>query len=191
MLTKINGEMLSEAFPAKYLPTTMVAGMSVAGRLYPRQWIERFSVQVDFQTVFIPMRLHISPDWLVSTETAEVRCFVNALETRSNDGFERQRAARKLLENLRPWGAPFILALIGEYVVEILQDISNIMTHEGEQELSSFIRNNELFWNTIKQRVMSYWNVYYRSNSRDGYVGFELVNRLEAVAFGRAEATFK
>ena len=69
-----------------------------------------------------------------------------------------------------------------------------------EQTLSTFIVQNKTFWSTIKRRVASYWNVYYRSNLRGGYgegrraygrqdyVGFEIVDRLEMAAFGQAES---
>jgi hypothetical protein len=65
------------------------------------------------------------------------------------------------------------------------------MTPEVERTLGAFIVQNEAFWNTTKCRMTSYWNVYYRSNQsteyrrawrRDEYVGFDLVDRLEAAA---------
>ncbi len=124
-------------------------------------------------------------------ETEEVRRFVRALETRSNDGFERQRAARDLLVTMEPWGAPFILSLVGEYVIEILEDIASAITPENEQILGTFITQNEAYWNTIRRRVASYWNVYYRSYPRTKYVGFELVKRLEAAASVCAETSSK
>lgn len=113
------------------------------------------------------------------------------MQTRSNDGFERQRAARDLLIKLEPWGAPFIVALIGEYIVEILEDISNAMTPKLERTLGAYIVENEAFWTTTKRRVVSYWNAYYRSNGaselrrayrRDEYIGFKLIGRLESAA---------
>jgi hypothetical protein len=200
MLTKIDGPMLAEAFPAEHLPAAMIAGMDAARLLAPRQWTERFAVQVERQTVLIPARLHFASDRLALTETDEAWCFARALQARSSDGFERQRAARDLLMDLPPWAAPFILTLIGEYVVEILQDISAAMTPEVEQALGAFIVQNEAFWSTIKRRVTSYWNVYYRSNCRnegrqayrrDEYVGFELVDRLGTAAFGRTKTVGK
>ncbi len=179
ILTKVDGQMLAEAFPTEYRSMTIIAGNLAADRLALLQRTERFAVQVQSQRVLIPARLHFSPDRLVRTEADGVRWFVRALETRSNNGFERQRAARDLLMGFQPWAAPFILALVGEYVVEILHDISASMTPHIEQALSAFIVQNEAYWSTIKRRVASYWNAYYRSNSRDKYVGFEIVDRLE------------
>jgi len=191
MLTEIDGPMLAEAFPSEHLPEAVIAGTEVAQRLMLRQWTDRFAVQVGFQSVLIPSRLNFSPDQLIMVETEEAQRFVRALETRSNDGFERQRAARDLLATMEPWGAPFILSLVGEYVIEILEDIAASITPENERILGTFITRNEAYWNTIKRRVASYWNVYYRSCRRAAYVGFELVERLEAAAFVCAETSRK
>ena len=191
MLTAIDGPMLAAAFPVQHQPAAMLAGLEAARLLAPQQWTERFAVQVESETVLIPARLHFASQGLALTESDEAWHFVRALQTRSSDGFERQRAARDLLKNLRPWAAPFVVALIGEYIVEILEDISAAMTPELERTLGAFIAHNAAFWNTTKCRVTSYWDVYYRSNRssecrqawrRDEYVGFDLVDRLKAAA---------
>lgn len=191
MLTAIDGPKLAAAFPVEYRPTAMLAGLDVARALAPRQWTERFAVEVERQTVQIPARLRFASDRLTLPEGDEAWRFARALQTRSNDGFERQRATRDLLVELQPWAAPFIVALIGEYVIEILQDISASMEPKFEQTLGSFIVHNQAFWETTKRRVASYWNVYYRSNRsselrrayrRDEYVGFELIYNLDMAA---------
>jgi hypothetical protein len=197
MLTSIDGPMLAEAFSFEYQSEAMSAGDAAARLLTRRQWTERFPVQVGAQRVLIPARLHFTSDRLPLTESDEAWPFARALQTRSNDGFERQRAARDLLADLRPWGAPFIVALIGEYVVEILDDIAAALTPEHARTLGAFIVCNEAYWNTTKRRVTSYWNVYYRARwlndygraeRRDEFVGFRLIQQLEAAAFRSAPA---
>ncbi len=152
-------------------------------------------MQAGGQSVLIPARLHFASERLQLNETDEAWRFARALQTRSNDGFERQRAARDLMVDLEPWGAPFIAALIGEYIVEILEDISNALTPDLERTLGEFIVENQAFWATTKRRVASYWNAYYRSSwaselrrayRRDEYVGFKLTDRLEAAASSNA-----
>ncbi len=200
MLTTIDGPMLAEAFPLEHRSAAMSAGIDAARILARRQWTERFAVQVEHQSILIPARLHFASDRLTVAEGDESWRFARALQSRSSDGFERQRSARDLLSDLQPWGAPFILALIGEYIIEILEDISAAMNPEMEETLAAFIVHNEAFWNTTKQRVASYWNVYYRSGwsggghrayRRDQYVGFELIERLGAAVFRRRKMTDK
>ncbi len=145
--------------------------------------------------MLIPARLHFASDRLQLTQSDEAWRFARALQTRSNDGFERQRAARDLLADLPPWAAPFIVALIGEYIVEILDDIATALTPENTSMLAAFIVKNEAYWITTKCRVVSYWDVYYRSDRsiemrrgyrRDEYVGFKLIDRLEMATSGSA-----
>lgn len=197
MLTSIDGPMLAEAFSCEYRAEATSAGDAVARLLTRRQWTERFSVHVGAQRVLIPARLHFTSDRLSLTGSDEAWPFARALQTRSNDGFERQRAARDLLADLHGWGAPFIVALIGEYVVEILDDIAAALTPEIARTLGAFIACNEAYWSTTKRRVTSYWNVYYRARwlddygraeRRDEFVGFRLVQQLEAAVFRSALA---
>ncbi len=56
------------------------------------------------QTVSILARLHFAKENLPVSEDDDAYPFVRALQTRSNNGYERQRTARDLLLNLRPWG---------------------------------------------------------------------------------------
>ncbi len=191
MLTTIDGSILAAAFPTKHHLVAMSAGSEAASLLAPRQWTNQFTVYVEHEPVLIPARLHFASDRLRLANSDEAWRFVRALQTRSGDGFERQRAARDLLAGLEPWAAPFIISLIGEYVVQILEDVSAAMTPELEHALGTFIVHNEAFWNTTKRRITSYWNAYYRCDCgskfarvypRKEYVGFKLIAQLEAAA---------
>lgn len=195
MLTEINGEMLAEAFSLEYRLEAVSAGNAVARLLTSRQWTERFDFNVEGHRVLIPARLHFDYERLPLPDSDEAWLFARALQTRSNDGFERQRAALDLLADLRPWAAPFIVALIGEYIIEILDDISAALTPENVHTLAVTIAENGAYWDTTKRRVASYWNEYYRSNRssetrrayrRDEYIGFKIIDQIEMAAFGRA-----
>jgi len=187
--------MLAAAFLIECRPASITAGQEAARLLAPRQWTKRFNAQVEAETVLIPARLHFTSSQLALPENDQAWRFTRALQTRSNDGFERQRAARDLLTELEPWAAPFIVALIGEYIVEILEDISNALTPDLEQTLAAFIADNEALWSTTKRRITSYWNAYYRlgvnlrpTYRRAEYVGFELADRLDAAVIERAQS---
>ena len=191
MLTELDASMLAEAFPREHLSVATSRAQSVARALAPAQWTERFTVRSEQQCVLIPARLRFASEKLPLTHGDAAFPFARALQTRSNDGFERQRAARDLMRNLKPWGAPFVVALIGEYIVEILDDIAAALTTDCARTLGNFIIDNEAYWQTTKQRVASYWNVYYRANAsseqrrpyaRNEYIGFKLVERIEGAA---------
>ncbi len=193
MLAAIDGQTLAAAFPVEYRAAALRAGIEATRLLAPRQRTKRFEVRVEGQAVLIPARLHFQPGDLALSEGDEAWRFARALQTRSNDGFERQRAARDILASIQPWAAPFIVALVGEYIVEIIDDVAAGMTPDVERILASFIFHNEALWNLTKCRVTSYWNAYYRSTyssdvrhvyTRDEYVGFKLINQLTMAALG-------
>lgn len=191
MLTELDASMLAEAFPREHQSAANVAAQSVACALAPAQWTDRFMVRSEGQSVLIPTRLRLVSEILPLTDGDAAWSFARALQTRSADGFERQRAARDLMMDLQPWGAPFVVALIGEYIVEILDDIAAALTPDGARTLGNFIADNKAYWQTTRQRVASYWNIYYRVNAsseqhrpyrRNQYVGFKLVERIESAA---------
>lgn len=187
MLANIDGATLAEAFPRQQYDWALSAGQEVSCRLAAEQWTERLPFLVDNQIVQMPVRLHFASHRLALPESDPAWHFACALLTRSNDGFERQRAARFLLDGPEPWAAPFIVALIGEYIVEILEDVLAAMTPSVEHTLGSFIAYNVAFWETTKRRIASYWNVYYRNGGRGAYrrqeyVGFKLADRLDKAA---------
>jgi hypothetical protein len=196
MLTEIDGRMLAEGFPDTVAATAAIAGMAVAGLLSDRQWTERFCVTVEEQTILVPSRLHFASDRLTLPPTDPAWLIARALQTRSTNGFERQRAVQDLMADVRPWAAPYIVTLIGEYVVEILDDIDTALTPGAEQIIVAFLIANPAFWETIKCRVVSYWNVYYRlshasehhrAHTKADYVGFRLIDRLDRVVSQRME----
>lgn len=187
----VDASLLTDAFPVTHRPSALRAGRRVVWRLHQKDRISRFAAQVENQTVQIPERLYFASDGLWLAKSDEAWLFARALQTRSADGFLRQRAVRDLLVDLQPWGAPFIVKLIGEYVIEILEDVSAAMTPELDLTLGEFIVQNLTFWNITKRRVTSYWNAYYRARwlhdlnraeRRDEYVGFSLIQRLEVSA---------
>jgi hypothetical protein len=191
MFTQLTCPELAAAFPFEHQAIASSAAEAAVRMLADKQWTERFAVTVNGQQILIPARLRFATDHSALTEKDAPWIFVRALQTRSFDGYERQRVARDLLANFPAWGAPFIVALIGEYIVEILADVAAAMTPEIEHTLGTFIANNIPYWETTKRRVASYWNLYYRDTAssdcrtaftRREYVGFQLVDRLDAAA---------
>jgi hypothetical protein len=184
---KVDEAMLVAAFPAHY-PGTAVASNVVLGLLDRRYWWDSFVAHVEGQRVSIPNRLHFVSSLNLPADD-DARVFVSALQTRSTDGFERQRALGDIIHLPEPWTAPFVVALIGEYIIEILDDIFLALTPELEKVLGAFAFDNPALWETTKRRVMSYWDVYYRRRhggrgyfARTDYVGFRLVDRVEMAA---------
>ena len=76
-----------------------------------------------------PLRVYVAeppPELLESLETAELvvaRCML----ARHHDGFVRQRQIDDLVRLSEPWSVPYVLALLGEYVLEIHQSLADTL----------------------------------------------------------------
>lgn len=89
--------------------------------------------------------------------------------TRSDDGLIRQAAVRELFGEPQEWLVPYLVQLLGEYVIEICSDIADFV--EGTvaidpgwaQAFSRFWADNPGFVTLTRVRAASYWNEYYRS----------------------------
>ena len=187
MLTDLNVDLLADAFPDALHDDALAAADMILGQLQKKQWTERFDVHVDGEAVQLPARLRFATSCSKAAPNDNISLMAECLRTRSNDGFERQRAVRRLLTDIRPWSAPFITVLIGEYVVEILHDIYAALSPSVSDTLAAFICTNPSYWERTRQRVASYWDVYYRTDfRRSDYVGFKLIDELEAAVRARA-----
>jgi hypothetical protein len=77
------------------------------------------------ERVEIPYRIYNPlPSIDLAQEGSQVAVAIACLYTRHNDGFVRQMALRRVLGSNEPWTVPFVLQLLGEYVIEICEDIS-------------------------------------------------------------------
>ncbi len=181
MKTEFGAALLVQAFLLSLREEAQVAASVVVQLTTASQWTEQVGLFVKGEEVLLPSRLRFVTDRDSLQPGSNQWLMVRCLQSRSNDGFQRQRAARDLLTDLRPWTAPFIVTLIGEYIAEILIDIDAALTPHSVAVLAEFIAANPAFWETSKRRVQSYFNVYHqRVYSRPDYAGFRLINKLEA-----------
>ncbi len=80
----------------------------------------------------------------------------------------RQRHLEQVVRSHEPWVVPFVVQLVGEYVVEILEairrGISDVATAGSAQRLlyGEFIARNPSYFARTERRVVSCWSRYYR-----------------------------
>jgi len=141
------------------------------------------SFVVKDETIVIPSRVYFDdPSEAARGTLSELQCQVLAcLLTRHADGFVRQRSAMSLLSSVHAWSAPFVFALIGEYVVEIIEAIESAVTPRAAELLREVATTNVSFAALTRRRVISYWDCYYRRRYRFiDYPGFRLLQTLGA-----------
>jgi len=143
---------------------------------------DAFAVTVEGEDLSIPARVYFDEVAVRSGYSALHLAILDCLQTRHHSGFVRERAVGRMLSLNTSWSAPFVVQLVSEYVVEILEVIEAGWTQIDERILARFLAENPRFHALVKQRVVSYWNAYYRPLGRQNYVGFKLLNKLDRLA---------
>jgi hypothetical protein len=171
---------LANAFPA-FLRDDALEVVSVLPQ--PSWNTGTFSVYVGGETMSVPYRIYHDPALIDATHlTARQRELLDCLLTRHHNGFVRERHLAGILCAHSEWVPPFVVQLVGEYVLEILQVVSSNLDHLDRQLYRSFLQANPGYFALTKQRVISYWNCYYRWQRRADYAGFRILDFLERLA---------
>jgi hypothetical protein len=170
-------ESLGRAFPAGLVPVvTSIARLLPGARLRAtgsvtesnsRSWP---GLVVVGEPVVIPARVcspELSPRVIGGLSDLEA-AVAAAIYSRHHDGFVRQRQLGTLLDADEPWTAPFIVQLLGEYVIQICRDIEEFARTAlpgrpaMQEKLSAFFQENRCFAELTRRRAISYWSCYYR-----------------------------
>lgn len=158
---------LAQGFPLRLA----ARARAVAGRLVIEQprLPPFFSVRLAGEDLLIPERLYCEPGTLMAaTEVEGVEGLIAlCLGTRHHDGFVRERCLRRLLAAREDWIVPFVVRLVGEYVVEIVALIEAALPELDTAAYGAFLRENPRFLALTEQRVLSYWFVYLEAGYRE------------------------
>jgi len=140
-----------------------------------------YRVDVLGEDVNIPYRLHFIADIDGAQDGSQPSSFARCLISRSTDGHLRQRALRSILALQDPWIIPFIVFPVGEYVVEIVEDIQSALPTLHRDAYVNFVRENRATMTLLRARATSYWDSYYRRAypDRRDYPGMAVLNELE------------
>ncbi len=148
-----------------------------------------FSVQVAGEVVEIPNRIYHDPE-LIRMRTRLPWVWPNRLQkelgacllTRHASGFVREEHLKRIICANYVWIPPFVIQLVGEYVIEILHAVQQNLTNLDKPIYMQFLKNNPQFFGRTEQRVISYWNCYYRDCKRSEYVGFRVLEFFKSLA---------
>ena len=142
-----------------------------------------FEVSLGADTLRIPERIYFDPVILDALDgcAPEEADLIRWYFTRHHDGHVRERCLREVIETPAVWAPAFVLRLLGEYVLEILDVISEQVPAIDPDGYRDFLRQNPRFHATTRSRVMSYWSCYHRDFPRSRYPGFLVLDALDAL----------
>lgn len=141
-----------------------------------------YSVSLNSETIRLPTRLYFDEldSGVYGTLNEVQQTIVDCIYTRHHNGFVRQNHLKRLSGTSFDFVRPFVIQLLGEYVIEILYVVDKVIYSKTIDSYASFLRENPVYWKQTQSRVVSYWNEYYRNDfpSFDDYIGKQIVDRL-------------
>ena len=176
-------------FPSALRPaaSTLLAALAAA-ELAPAT--QGPTVFVEGERLCAPYRVYCVPSHLrsvIAQASGDARLLALCLGTRHWDGHVREEYVRQIVAVDRPWIAPFVVQLLGEYVVEIVEVISAAVSGANPTRFAGFAQENLPFIRTTRRRATSYWNCYHRSRypvpqAYPAFTALESIERMARVA---------
>jgi hypothetical protein len=167
--TREFGEVIAAAFPRSLSSdVASVASIIPPTTTYP---IGEFTVRVAGERLAIPYRFYNDEPLVdeVASLSARQQLLLHTLFIRHHNGYVRQKHLQQAIRSVEEWTPPYVVSVIGEYVVELIQ-----MVAEGLDQLEDphspqsaiygrYVADNRAAIALIEARAASYWNVYYRT----------------------------
>ena len=125
---------------------------------------ERDVVLASGEFVKLPSRVYFTdvdraePDSL----TQQQRAVLASLMTRHHSGYQREYWTRKLCMKPYYWAAPYLAAIHGDYVFQILRVLGTEVVDEWIPLVSEYSALNRGNVETISNQIISYWQENYR-----------------------------
>ena len=88
---------------------------------------------------------------------------------------------RSILEHQEIWVIPFIVLLLGDYVVEVVNEIFPPLLGFDRLAYADFVRRNRAAMRVLRAKATSYWDAHYREAYpiRNSYPGLAALSQLE------------
>ena len=176
-------------FPSALQPAaSTLLGALAAAELAPA--MQGSTVFVEGERLCAPYRVYCEPNDLrsmIAQASGEARLLALCLGTRHSDGHVREECLRQIVAVDRPWIAPFVVQLLGEYVVEIVEVIAAAVSDASPARFLGFAQENLPFIKTTRRRATSYWDCYHRSRypvlqAYPAFTALEAIERMARVA---------
>jgi hypothetical protein len=152
------------AFPSALAQTACsVVPALTEGQLHSPS--DGFRVRLREEILEIPYRVYLQPERVRNSMKGSVPAGVigACLGTRHHDGHLREECLATVLCVEEPWVVPFVVQLVGEYVLPIVERIERTIPRVRETLYAQYVSENRALFETLGRRVVSYWDAYYRT----------------------------
>jgi hypothetical protein len=152
------------AFPQSLRDDVIVA-LSDAG-IAPHEPHMDFGVQitVDGCEVRIPSRVYFPPAQISDIEglSPQQKAIFASIMTRHHDGHQREYWAKVLCSHPATWTAPYMAAILGDYVIEVLETVRKNLTADWATIMAHYVSENRVCLRALNHRILTCWSIYYR-----------------------------
>ena len=180
--TNYSKDELVQSFPLALRDDVRTALSVLPEDRYSHNWTF-FSLHLGEELLTIPRRLYLDPPFLQTARLTGLQSeLLDCLFTRHHDGIVRQKHLARIIRSQNIWVPCFVVPLVGEYVVEIMQVIQENLGHLDTSVYADFVRANPEYLELTDNRIMSYWDCYYRSTPKKEYPGFLVLDFLKSLA---------
>jgi hypothetical protein len=133
----------------------------------------------DDNVIRFPYRIYYNDisDEVIDNLSVRQKMILHCIYSRSCDGFVRQKHCYSLLQmDYEDWAIPYIVKICDEYVVEILEMTYDILKEQDTERIKRFCLENIAPFCKSYNRMISYWNEYYRCRYKNfhHYIGRKL-----------------
>lgn len=142
-----------------------------------------YTVKFHGETLEFPHRVYFNEprNTLEKNLSDEEQVILDCIFLRHHNGYIRQRRLERIIDKAQPYIVPFTFQLLGECVKEILMVVDDHINERTMDDYLQFIRENKKYAEQTRNRMISYWDLYYRIEypKRKRYIGQKTFDRLK------------
>ena len=140
---------------------------------------ETIQYNQDNRVIRFPYRIYYTdiPDKVIEKVSLRQQMIIHCIYSRNCDGFVRQKHMYSLLHmDYEDWAIPYIVKICDEYVIEIVEMTYDILKEQDTERIKRFCSENIVPFCKSYNRMISYWNEFYRYKYTDfqKYIGRKL-----------------
>ena len=144
---------------------------------------ESEQVMIDSEKINTKTRIYFDEPDIKEEEKLNTmqKTILDCIYAYHHNGYIREKRVKKLLKSNHYFVIPFLLTNVAEYVIEILSIINKGINTDNIKLFKRFIQENPNYWRVSKDRIVSYWNEFYRREFPcfDGYIGSDFIKKIE------------
>jgi|GEM_PF-132810 len=155
----------------KGFPKTIAQDVSAVFQIIPKRkkaygLSEQFvTYRIQNDEIEIPYRVYWDEPKDEDLESLSPRqlMILHCIYSRSHDGYIRQKHIESIVSGDYPdWAIPYVVKICDEYVVEIIEVVYEHLAETDTERIKKFCAQNYATFCRSYQRMISYWDIYYR-----------------------------